>query len=400
MRFSASSIMKSPRILLAKSTGETLEEHTRRVMFAAGQLHRILASSPNLSRAAWWHDLGKGALFFQDFMDGLPHDGQRHELFSFLWASNLNNADALSVLELAAILTHHKTLTHNSLHLFCGNCANPQDVIADLKKSIVEEFKKYGQEVSALFGAMPPIDCVKSYKLMRRIRTLADSSVWTNQGRDLVLYRGALIASDHLGSAHLGGTIRGHNLTHRQMHKVVAKQLQKRKGSIGVYRRPWRGWNKMQKQCARTLGNAMLIAPTGSGKTEAALLWALYNRIGHERIFYVLPYQVSINAMAQRIATLFPDAESRHRITDNDNVSALHSNVDLAMYESAKREGNEDDVALQKALQNRDAARKIYAPIKVTTVYQLLQIFFGKKFFEVGLLELSGSLVIFDEIHA
>src|SRR5208337_1977671 len=53
-----------------------------------------------------------------------------------------------------------------------------------------------------------------------------------------------------------------------------------------------------------------------------------------------------------------------------------------------------------KARAGRDAARKIYSPIKVTTVYQLLDIFFGRKFFEVGLLELTDSVVIFDEIHA
>jgi len=113
-----------------------------------------------------------------------------------------------------------------------------------------------------------------------------------------------------------------------------------------------------------------------------------------------LPYQVSINAMATRLAQLFPDAKLSDKIADNDNISALHSNVDLAMYESAKRDGSEDDEALQKAFANKNAARKIYAPVKVTTVYQLLQIFFGKRFFEIGLLELSNSLVVFDEIHA
>ena len=63
----------------------------------------------------------------------------------------------------------------------------------------------------------------------------------------------------------------------------------------------------MQQEAEAKIGSAMLVAPTGAGKTEAALLWALANRRGLERVFYVLPYQVSINAMASRIAEAFPD---------------------------------------------------------------------------------------------
>src|SRR5437870_12423655 len=41
--------------------------------------------------------------------------------------------------------------------------------------------------------------------------------------------------------------------------------------------------------------NAALIAPTGSGKTEAALMWASA-QVDLERkpVFYVLPYQASL----------------------------------------------------------------------------------------------------------
>jgi CRISPR-associated endonuclease/helicase Cas3 len=144
----------------------------------------------------------------------------------------------------------------------------------------------------------------------------------------------------------------------------------------------------------------MLVAPTGAGKTEAALLWALANRRGFERVFYVLPYQVSINAMASRIAEAFPDEQGHTEISTNNNVSILHSNMDLAYLEDAQSDEVPHQQAVSTALGRRNTARKIYAPIKVTTVYQLLDIFFGKKFFEVGLLELTGSVVIFDEIHA
>ena len=42
--------------------------------------------------------------------------------------------------------------------------------------------------------------------------------------------------------------------------------------------------------------NVVVIAPTGSGKTEAALLW-----LDGEKGFYTLPLKVSSNAIYDRI---------------------------------------------------------------------------------------------------
>jgi CRISPR-associated endonuclease/helicase Cas3 len=57
------------------------------------------------------------------------------------------------------------------------------------------------------------------------------------------------------------------------------------------------------------LGHLLLRAPTGFGKTEAALLWAatqvedLSRRTGGiPRLFYTLPYLASINAMTGRLS--------------------------------------------------------------------------------------------------
>ena len=60
---------------------------------------------------------------------------------------------------------------------------------------------------------------------------------------------------------------------------------------------------KTQLIASKTKGSSFLIAPTGSGKTEASFLWADNNQTDNfsKRIFYVLPFTASINAMYNRL---------------------------------------------------------------------------------------------------
>ena len=389
-------------MLLAKSAtspsvrAETLLEHTEFVEAALEGLFMLWPDLPPLlRRAARFHDFGKAASGFQKMLADGPMWGFRHEILSaaiFRRCFDLQDPEVFRVY--LALLTHHKNLGGEFLHpaFQKATCNGGKSRYAawygkwqELQASdLVETFPEDLAGWSFDPGEISPADDVALFSRQMK-------SVWEDFATAQA--RGALVAADHLASAHMGAALAGANLNREQLETSIKTQLAARDVI-------WKNWSPMQLECARTIGNALLIAPTGSGKTEAALLWALKNRRGGERIFYVLPYQVSINAMAQRLAEVFPDAEGHAQLTKNTNVSALHSNVDLAMYKSAKKDGDDDDRALQKALANKNAARKIYAPLKVTTVYQLLQIFFGKRMFEVGLLELSGSLIVFDEIHA
>ena len=136
----------------------------------------------------------------------------------------------------------------------------------------------------------------------------------------------------------------------------------------------------------------MLSAPTGSGKTEAAMLWSDANEgesLG-QRVFYVLPYTASINAMYNRLLNLVSE----------DRIGLLHGKANYFLYRSMVDKEYTPDMARVETRESQNLTRKIYRPYKVLTPFQLLKAFFGMRGFEMQFAEMAGGLFIFDEIHA
>lgn len=129
-----------------------------------------------------------------------------------------------------------------------------------------------------------------------------------------------------------------------------------------------------QYMLEHTKENTIIIAPTGSGKTEAALLWA-----EKEKTFYTLPRKVTINAIFQRI-----EKEIQYK-----NALLLHSDVYSYYHNNFK----------DKQLERYERSRKLSSPFIVTTVDQLFKIAFRYRGYEEILATLSYSKVIIDEIQ-
>ncbi len=384
----------------SKAGRQLLTEHTEDVVAAVRRLRRIWHWLPiELEMAAQFHDMGKGAAGFQKMLrDDTPWNFRHEVLSAAIFRVCFDVEDLKWRAPYLALLTHHKNFgSANKTNPAFQRCKSELSPVwgqkwRELDVALLE--KTFAAHLSRWFYdenvESPANDVdVLAYELCSVFRDLHTARI-----------RGALVASDHLASAGLGVAFSGRTIFARRMKKVISARLERRKKEPGQYVRPWRGWSWMQRQCAHTSGSALLMAPTGAGKTEAALLWALNNRKGGERIFYVLPYQVSINAMAKRLGELFPDEQGQIKLGQNSNVAVVHANSDLAYLQESLNDELSHDEAAKLARTHKDAARQLYAPLKVTTVYQLLNLFFGRKFFEVGLLELSDSLVVFDEIHA
>ena len=138
-------------------------------------------------------------------------------------------------------------------------------------------------------------------------------------------------------------------------------------------------------------GIILVTGPTGSGKTESAFLWVekQLQIFGQGRVFYILPFTASINAMYERLNNDINNVV--------DKVGLVHGK--LAEYVEGKF--SEDDYSESNEKKKNDiieAFKTLITPVKVTTPFQLLKHIFGLKGFEKGLFEWTGAYFIFDEI--
>lgn len=122
--------------------------------------------------------------------------------------------------------------------------------------------------------------------------------------------------------------------------------------------------------------SVILVAGTGSGKTEAALLW-----LNGAKGFYTLPLQVSSNAIYQRIKDKY----------EYEDVAVLHSDSLIQYVEE-----DNDSGGYERYLQ----ARNLSFALTVCTVDQIFK--FAYKAFGTELLAatLKYAKVIIDEIQA
>ncbi len=145
---------------------------------------------------------------------------------------------------------------------------------------------------------------------------------------------------------------------------------------------PFTGLLPFQEVCASTSGHCIAIAPTGSGKTEGSLLWALHNvaEMGGGKLIYLLPTMVTANSIYRRLEEYF----------GKGNVGVSHSTASLLFL------GEEDTPAARDALFDRSFIQ----PATVATVDQLLTAGFNTGRWALVEANAANSVIVIDEIHA
>lgn len=404
----------------ADPKGETLARHTWNVLETlAGAIKSRAWLSQDLNLpglwnslfwSCWLHDVGKVSVGFQDALRGRGRYLHRHEVLSLAFVDWLSSA--LSEDEqpwvVAAIVSHHRDA--DEINRMYGNPSDPDDCsLLCLGKEMSEAalvgiwtwfdrcveswVRKLGvQEFGIRIPALPEQafairsvreqghiiirDHLRNYRLwLRDLDRSKDRSLSVGT----LALRGGIISADHTASAHVGKTPTT-LVTTREMlldrWKLSECQL-----------------HQHQKESMRTAGDVVLVAPTGSGKTEAALLWACsQDRIERPlpRLFYALPYQASMNAMYDRLnERCFPGL-----------VGLEHSRSVLALYRRFLDEEPNPKKAESAARVAKNLARLHQFPVKVLSPYQILKAPYRLKGYETLLNDCFGAAFVMDEIHA
>jgi CRISPR-associated endonuclease/helicase Cas3 len=397
-------------IILAKSEPElSLKTHINDCLLifdflkkcfpkAATTQYRSIDFWDILYKAVIFHDLGKAHKEFQNLLKKLPNDwlGQRHELFSLPFVEALPmETEAKRLLHLV-IAGHHKDfeqLHHRYLNAYRITGKNDFDFEEEEKLNFEEEIEKVDvAEINKIlkqyfnldFSTIPGID---PRKIVLPYLNKAKSGKVSVENEDyfyLLLLSGALKHCDHLGSARMTSIEK----IEEQNFVFLTRQRQ-RLLNLGF------DFYEHQLQCGKSTGNVVLTAPTGSGKTEAAMLWlqTQLKHFGQGRCFYVLPFTASINAMYERLS------HDEYGL-GKEYVGMLHGKLSDYLYDYFDDAQYATGLEKQRIEELREKFKTIYTPLKVVTPFQLLKHLFGLKGFEQGIFEWAGAYFIFDEIHA
>jgi|GEM_PF-342439 len=389
-------LMLLDEILAKSNPNETLVQHTENMLEIWQQLFTRYQPVLKVSDDFWkklyiatlFHDFGKVAENFQLVLkEEKKYDDNyiRHEFLSGMVLYSLDptayRADPASVL---AVFSHHKPLFDN---LFQEQDSRASIVIQQEKLETLSAWfnaqlanKGYGSLSSKLFAFLTE-RCKKDenginflYKNFDAFFTNFRSNPIAPAVRtQYILYKALLNIADWTASAHgqLPGalTFDKHFLEQKIIEKLRAEGKEKIASEFKFLDFQL---NSMVN------GSTLAVAPTGSGKTEAALLWAS-QKGPFEKIIYLLPTRVTSNAIYQRLVSYFGKKQ----------CAIVHSSAFLF------RKNLEDTFDKREYLKDKT----FFKNVNICTIDQVLTQGFNLGFWEIKTFHLLQAKVIIDEVH-
>lgn len=372
---------------LAKfSPDELLECHIYNSLNVMKSIKKCFPWIPEFAGENFWelllysiflHDIGKCAKGFQ--LNPMRW-GYRHEILSTPFTNFLDYDEEKNLIALS-ILTHHKYLDNLEERIprkfkddFYEKIQELLNNAHYLENFVIPRFNFWEKRIlGEKLGKFDlPYNWENKINEFNFVGLLDyyDQNINKKEFKKKIIFlKGLLNACDHLASAG-----ESEILTLPNLKNVIMDNIS--------------NLRELQEKALQIKDNVILNAPTGYGKTETALLWTHSNlqNIGTKRqeysnrVFYILPYKASINAMYERLNSFLPESGM---------VGIIHSSSNYYLYASGYE---------YKRLTS--LYKKIYSPMKVLTPFQIMKAFFGVGFYEMQFSELAKSRLIFDEIHA
>lgn len=364
---------------LAKSNPvETIQEHTSNLM---ENYYLLMNLYPNIKYLNWnvlklaclYHDLGKMNTKFQnkimkkigyeEIEDGLPDMNEINHNFlspAFLPKNKLKESFSKNELK----ILYHSIYRHHTRAI-----PHFQDLKTVIEKDLNRYIKDFNIENCKL---LEDIDLSEGLNFKFR-KEVKDYIIPREDGIDTfysyVITKGLLNKIDYAASSYVGKKRLSVEIPNEDLKEKVDDFFKKngyQKNSLQEYME------------ANSEENNIIIASTGMGKTEAALLW-----IGNNKGFFSLPLRVSINAIYDRV---------KEKNIGFEMTGLLHSDT---YSEYLKRTSDEsfDDYYYHQT-------KQMSLPLTICTLDQLIDFIFRYEGFEIKLATLSYSKLIIDEIQA
>lgn len=392
----------------SKDNGISLEQHTKDILNAFEKLKGKIKQSDNIDEYIKWaiklHDLGKVLPYFQIVVLGnnnyQPWDINKdlniyHSLTSVLFINQeklrkqLSNDDKKLKYVLSAIAYHHwknslemdlrygsekfeKLLSFNSKQLVNNLQSELNDLLGKDNNDIIQfnndMLQGLANGLSFSDYVIPPYQL---YWLPKRIELDEEGK------KKWILISGFLQRCDHYASfceEESNSKIDSIEIESIKTENILSKIKEK----IGSNNSIWQEskLNEKENDKFKYHDNLILIAPTGSGKTEFAFLWS-----GGEKFFYTLPLRAAVEQIYDRATKIFGE----------DKVGLLHSDADIYLWG--------DDYKYER-LKVYEVSKQLSYPVIVST---------GDQFFPYGLrppgyeriyATFSYSRLVIDEIQA